>query len=107
MAVTVLPDCFMPLQTGKIAVIVDLDGPSTYAPVTGQALTAQACMMSAIDYVSGGLDSTCAYLIAPKGQYKGSPATSVQLLWVTASTMAEAGAIDLSSYHARLLVVGV
>lgn len=107
MAVTVLPDCFMPLQTGKIAVIVDVDGPSTYVPVTGQELTAQSCMMTAIDHVSAVLDSTCAYLVAPVGQSKGSPSSSVHLLWVTASTMAEAGAIDLSSYHVRLLVVGL
>lgn len=106
MAVTPLIDGFQ-VWGNKYAVLVDVSGPSTYVPGTGQAITAQECMMSSIQYVEAAMTSDASYFLAPYGQHLGSGDETVYLLWVTASTMAEAGAIDLSSYHARLLVVGI
>ncbi len=106
MAATPLMDGFQ-VWGNKYAVLVDLSGPSLYVPGTGQAVTAQECMMSSIEYIEAALTSDASYFIAPYGQSLGSGDHTVYMIWVTASTMAEAGAIDLSSYHARLLVVGI
>lgn len=98
--------------------IAEIAGPALYTPVTpaapvtvgGQVIQASAFGLKYIECVDGNF-------LSDDGQYgvrailnataPGQPVTSIRLMWYTAATGAEVGAVDLSSRTVRMAIKGV
>jgi hypothetical protein len=95
--------------------MIDVPGPVLYAPLVvgtpptgGQVLNAADCGLQSIDWIqsmgsnNGQYDVTC----VPAAFSLGNPMAQVLLMWAVAATGTQAGAINLSAFTVRLLVIG-
>jgi hypothetical protein len=117
MAVTKLQDGIaLPIANRKFS-MAEVGGPASYTQVTagappagptgGQIIPATAFGLKFIDVILNGLDESGKYEVLGTSGNKPGGATSVTLMWVIAATGAqEAGATNLSTYKAALLVIG-
>lgn len=98
----------------KNMVVATITGPNPYAPVVvatpptgGQTINASDLGLVDIETAWGSMSDNgqfCVRVLPTSNPARGVP--SIKLMWFTAATGAEAGAVDLSGRTIRLTVIG-